>query len=455
MHGRCISAPRAVTFRMPQPALSPPSVPLSGHQRLRAIVGGSIGNLVEWYDWYVYSAFSLYFAQAFFPKASQTAQLLNTAAVFAVGFFMRPVGGWLLGRYADKHGRRAALSASVLLMCGGSLMIALTPGYATIGVLSPVMLVLARLLQGVSVGGEYGASATYLSEMAGAKHRGFWSSFQYVTLIMGQLIALGVLLVLQRMLTPEQLDSWGWRVPFVIGAACAVIALKMRSSLEESHDFAAVQKARAASIAEGRAVPAGLAALRAHPRAVMTVIGLTAGGTVAFYTFTTYAQKFLVNSAGFTKADASLVSAMSLVVFMLVQPIVGAISDVVGRRPVLMSFGVLGTLGTIPLMRALAATHTMGQALLLLCVALIAISGYTSINAVVKAELFPTGMRALGVGFPYAIAVSLFGGTAEYVALWFKQAGHEEWFYFYVTACAFAGLLVYWTMPETKGQMNE
>ena len=318
---------------MPQPALSPPSVPLSGHQRLRAIVGGSIGNLVEWYDWYVYSAFSLYFAQAFFPKASQTAQLLNTAAVFAVGFFMRPVGGWLLGRYADNHGRRAALSASVLLMCGGSLMIALTPGYATIGVLSPVMLVLARLLQGVSVGGEYGASATYLSEMAGAKHRGFWSSFQYVTLIMGQLIALGVLLVLQRMLTPEQLDSWGWRVPFVIGAACAVIALKMRSSLEESHDFAAVQKARAASIAEGRAAPAGLAALRAHPRAVLTVIGLTAGGTVAFYTFTTYAQKFLVNTAGFTKADASLVSAMSLVVFMLVQPIVGAISDVVVAAP--------------------------------------------------------------------------------------------------------------------------
>ena len=440
---------------MPQPAAFPaaptPTSPLSSRRRLRAIFGGSIGNLVEWYDWYVYSAFSLYFAQAFFPPASQTAQLLNAAAVFAVGFFMRPVGGWLLGRYADKHGRRAALSASVLLMCGGSLMIALTPGYATIGVAAPALLVCARLLQGISVGGEYGASATYLSEMAGAKHRGFWSSFQYVTLIMGQLFALGVLLILQRTLTSAQLDDWGWRVPFFIGAACAVIALRLRTSLEESPEFEAVRTERLASGQRS----SGLAGLRAHPRAVLTVIGLTAGGTVAFYTFTTYAQKFLVNTAGFSKSDATMVSAISLALFMLVQPLVGAISDRVGRRPVLMTFAILATLGTIPMMRALEKARTVPEALALLCIALLAISGYTSINAVVKAELFPTGMRALGVGFPYAIAVSLFGGTAEYIALWFKQMGHEQWFYFYVTACAFAGLIVYWTMPETRHAMKE
>ncbi len=438
-------------WHMPTRSSTSPTHPISSRQRLRAIFGGSVGNLVEWYDWYVYSAFSLYFAQAFFPPASQTAQLLNAAAVFAVGFFMRPIGGWLLGRYADKYGRRAALSASVLLMCGGSLLIAVTPGYATIGVGAPILLVLARLLQGVSVGGEYGASATYLSEMAGAKHRGFWSSFQYVTLIMGQLLALGVLLVLQRTLTGAQLDAWGWRIPFFIGAACAVVALYLRRSLEESNAFVAA-RALVPGLDEG---PSGMAALRAHPRAVLTVIGLTAGGTVAFYTFTTYAQKFLVNTAGFTKADATLVSAISLALFMVVQPIVGAISDVVGRRPVLMSFAVLATLGTIPLMRALAAARTVPEALLLLCIALLAISGYTSINAVVKAELFPTGMRALGVGFPYAIAVSLFGGTAEYIALWFKQMGHEQWFYAYVTACAFAGLIVYWTMPETRHAMSE
>ncbi|WP_373059437.1 MFS transporter, partial [Gemmatimonas sp.] len=166
--------------------------PKSASSRLRSLFGGSVGNLVEWYDWYVYSAFSLYFAKSFFPPANQTVQLLNAAAVFAVGFLMRPAGGWLMGRYADKHGRRAALTLSVLLMCGGSLLIAVTPSYARIGVIAPAMLVLARLLQGLSVGGEYGASATYLSEMAGKTHRGFWSSFQYVTLIMGQLLALAM-----------------------------------------------------------------------------------------------------------------------------------------------------------------------------------------------------------------------------------------------------------------------
>ena len=434
----------------PDPSLTAPVAPqtLTTQQRLRSIVGGSIGNLVEWYDWYVYSAFSLYFAKAFFPPASQTAQLLNTAAVFAVGFFMRPVGGWLLGRYADKHGRRAALSASVLLMCGGSLLIACAPTYASAGVLSPVLLVLARLLQGISVGGEYGASATYLSEMAGTGRRGFWSSFQYVTLIGGQLLALAVLLVLQRYLAPEALDTWGWRVPFFIGAACAVVALRMRSSLMESHDFHAAKQAGATQLT-------GWAALRAHPRAVATVVGLTAGGTVAFYTFTTYAQKFLVNTAGFSKTDATFISAMSLMLFTVIQPIVGALSDRIGRRPVLMSFAVLATFGTIPVMRALAASRTVSEALGLLCLALLAISGYTSINAVVKAELFPAGMRALGVGFPYAVAVSLFGGTAEYVALWFKQAGHEEWFYAYVTACALASLVVYWLMPETRTRLDE
>jgi MHS family alpha-ketoglutarate permease-like MFS transporter len=422
---------------------------MTPRDRLRAIVGGSVGNLVEWYDWYTYSAFSLYFAQAFFPPASQTAQLLSAAAVFAVGFFVRPIGGWVMGRYADRHGRRSALAASVLLMGGGSLLIALTPGYATIGVAAPALLVFARLLQGLSVGGEYGASATYLSEVADAKRRGFWSSFQYVTLIMGQLLALGVLLLLQRLLPIAALEAWGWRIPFVLGALFALVALVMRTRLAESDAFVA---ARAVDPPAGRM--SGVAALKLHRRAVATVVGLTAGGTVAFYTFTTYAQKFLVNTAGFTKEAATMTSAASLLLFMCLQPLVGALSDKVGRRPVLMTFAVLGTFGTIPLMRALAQAQSTAQAFLLLSLALIAVSGYTSINAVVKAELFPTGVRALGVGFPYAVAVSLFGGTAEYIALWCKNIGHEEWFYWYVSACAFGGLIVYWTMPETKGRIS-
>ncbi|MBC7671449.1 MAG: MFS transporter [Polaromonas sp.] len=420
------------------------------NHRLKSIFGGSVGNLVEWYDWYVYSAFSLYFAKVFFPPASQTAQLLNAAAVFAVGFLMRPVGGWLMGRYADRHGRRAALSISVLLMCAGSLMIAVTPGYARIGVAAPVLLVIARLLQGLSVGGEYGASATYLSEMAGQRLRGFYSSFQYVTLISGQLIALSVLLVLQRQLGSAALEAWAWRIPFAIGGALAIAALWLRRGIEETPSFRAVAANEAATSSRAR-----LAELLRYPRQIATVVGLTAGGTVAFYTFTTYAQKFLVNTAGWSKADASRISALTLLVFMLIQPVVGYVSDRIGRRPVLIAFGVLGTLGTVPVLTALAATHDMTTAFLLLMAALLAVSGYTAINAVVKAELFPTEIRALGVALPYAVTVAIFGGTAEYIALWAKSAGHEAWYFWYVTVCVAISLTVYVAMPETQRAMAD
>jgi MHS family alpha-ketoglutarate permease-like MFS transporter len=409
--------------------------------RLKSIVGGSIGNLVEWYDWYVYSAFSLYFAGAFFPKGSQTAQLLNAAAVFAVGFFVRPIGGWLMGLYADRRGRRAALSVSVFLMALGSLIIACSPTYAAAGVFAPLLLLAARLLQGVSVGGEYGASATYLSEMAGREHRGFYSSFQYVTLIMGQLLALAVLLVLQRVLTPEELQAWGWRIPFVIGAGTAIVALWIRRGLAETGSFQAAAEARRRS---------NVRELLRHPRQVLTVIGLTAGGTVAFYTFTAYSQKFLVNTAGWNANDATLVSALALLFFIALQPLVGHISDRIGRKPVLMTFGVAGTLCTVPLLGALASASGRFEGWVLLSTALLVVSGYTSINAVVKAELFPTEIRALGVSLPYAIAVSLFGGTAEYIALWTKNAGHESWFYWYVTFLIASSLVVYSLMPDTR-----
>ncbi|RJG12776.1 MFS transporter [Pseudomonas cavernicola] len=410
-------------------------------QRLKSIFSGSVGNLVEWYDWYVYAAFSLYFAKAFFPQGDLTAQLLNTAAIFAVGFLMRPVGGWLMGIYADRKGRKAALVASVLLMCFGSLIIALTPSYETIGVAAPVLLVFARLLQGLSVGGEYGTSATYLSEMATKEQRGFFSSFQYVTLISGQLIALAVLILLQQTLSVEQLESWGWRVPFFIGALCAVVAMLLRRDMEETDSFTKKKDKPKESL---------LRTLLRHPKEVLTVVGLTMGGTLAFYTYTTYMQKYLVNSAGMSKGDATMISAATLFLFMLLQPIVGALSDKIGRRPILITFGVLGTLCTVPILSTLQSIQTWWGAFFLIMFALIIVSGYTSINAVVKAELFPTEIRALGVGLPYALTVSIFGGTAEYIALWFKSIGMESGFYWYVTACIACSLLVYVFMKDTR-----
>lgn len=410
--------------------------------RLRSIISGSIGNLVEWYDWYVYSAFSIYFAKSFFPAGDQTSQLLNVAAIFAVGFLARPIGGWLMGKYADRNGRKSALLFSVTLMCFGSLLIAVTPGYATIGVGAPILLVLARLMQGLSVGGEYGTSATYLSEIATAKNRGFYSSFQYVTLISGQLLALGLLILLQHyFLTQSQLEDWGWRIPFFIGALCALVALLLRRSMVETESFK-----QAAEKAERGA----LRTLISHPRAIFTVVGLTMGGTVAFYTYTTYLQKFLVNSVGMTRDRATLISAGALLIFAVLQPIVGGLSDRVGRRPVLIAFGILGSLFTVPILTKISQASDPTTAFLLAIAALAVVSGYTSINAVVKAELFPAEIRALGVGLPYAVSVSVFGGTVEYIALWLKQMGHESWFYWYATACIFCSLLVSIFMKDTQ-----
>ena len=415
--------------------------PRTTAHRLKSIFSGSVGNLVEWYDWYAYAAFSLYFAKAFFPQGDLTAQLLNTAAIFAVGFLMRPVGGWLMGLYADRKGRKAALMLSVLLMCGGSLMIALTPGYEQIGIWAPVLLVLARLLQGISVGGEYGTSATYLSEMATKDRRGFYSSFQYVTLISGQLISLAVLIVLQHLLSTEQLEQWGWRIPFFIGAACAVSALYLRRGMEETGSF---QKKKE------QATESSVRALMRHPREVLTVVGLTMGGTLAFYTYSIYMQKYLVNTVGMTKDDSTLISAATLFLFMLLQPLIGALSDKIGRRPILIAFGVLGSLGTVPILSALHSIQTWWGAFGLIMLGLVIVSGYTSINAVVKAELFPTEIRALGVGLPYALTVSIFGGSAEYVALWFKSIGLEAGFYWYVSLCIACSLWVYIRMPDTR-----
>jgi MFS transporter, MHS family, alpha-ketoglutarate permease len=412
-------------------------------RRIKAIFIGSIGNLVEWYDFYAYTAFALYFAGAFFPTSDPVVQQLNAAVLFAATFLMRPLGGWLFGYLADHFGRRLSLTLSVVCMCFGSLMIAVTPTYASIGFAAPVLLALARVIEGLSLGGEYGTSATYLSEVADAKHRGFYSSFQYVTLIGGQLTAIIVLLLLQKVfLTPEQLKAWGWRIPFVIGALLAIVAAIMRRSLQETEAFVEAKKT---------VNPTGsIATLLKYPRELLLVVGLTAGGTAAFYTFTTYMQTFVKLSVGLTEDQTTLVIFATLIFATLLQPAYGALSDRIGRKPLLIFFGVVGTLATVPILATLKTTKEPIYVFLLICAAWIFVAGYTSINAIVKAELFPTNVRALGVGVPYALTVSIFGGTAPAIALYFKSIGHEDWFYFYLSGMIFLSLLVYSTMRDTK-----
>jgi MHS family alpha-ketoglutarate permease-like MFS transporter len=418
-----------------------PAPPAHDRKRVATnVMRGCLGNLVEWYDWFAYATFSIYFASVFFPEGDQTAQLLSTAVVFAVGFLMRPLGGWLLGAYADRFGRRRALTLSVTLMSVGSLTIAVAPGHETIGFWAPVLLVLARLAQGLSVGGEFGSSASYLSEVAPAGRRGFYSSFQYVSIVLGQLAALAVAIVLQNVLTDDQLHSWGWRVPFVIGAVAGLVVMYLRRTMEESEHYER-ERRRARTAAQepgGDRERKGLVSLFAeYPRQLLAVFGLAIGGTVAFYTYTTYLQKY----AGLPKDTVTVIGFAALFVYMLLQPAVGALSDRVGRRPVMFAFSIGCMVLTVPLMTLLGRTGNPWVAFLLMTLALTFVTGYSALAAIIKAEMFPTKVRALGVGLPHALVTATFGGLTEPVALALKDAGHENLFFWYVTGCVGLTLL--------------
>ncbi|EYS91544.1 alpha-ketoglutarate permease [Cupriavidus sp. SK-4] len=408
-------------------------------KRIYAIVAASSGNLVEWFDFYVYAFCAIYFAPSFFPKSDPTAQLLNTAGVFAAGFLMRPIGGWLFGTIADRHGRKNSMLISVIMMCAGSLLIACLPTYNSIGNWAPALLLLARLVQGLSVGGEYGTTATYMSEVALRGRRGFFSSFQYVTLIGGQLLAVLVVVILQQLLDEAELKAWGWRIPFVVGAVTAVVALFLRRTLHETSSAATRGSKEAGSVA---------ALFRNHKAAFFTVLGYTAGGSLIFYTFTTYMQKYLVNTAGMSIKTASYVMTGCLFLYMCMQPVFGALSDRIGRRTNMLMFGALGALCTVPILTALGTVSSPELAFVLIAVALAIVSFYTSISGIVKAEMFPPEVRALGVGLAYAIANAIFGGSAEYVALGMKTLGHETAFYWYVTAMMVIAFFVSLRLPR-------
>ncbi|MEU3992031.1 MFS transporter [Streptomyces platensis] len=412
--------------------------------RVRQLAAASIGNAVEWYDWYAYSFLAVYFAEQVFPKGAGNSlvPLLSTFAVFAVGFFMRPVGGLLMGAIADRHGRRTALTLTILLMGGGSLLVALTPTYTATGVLAPLVLVLARLVQGLSVGGEFAASTTFLVESAGPGRRGLFSSFQYVSTTAGQLLASATAALLAALLTEQQMGEWGWRVAFLIGALLSLLGLWIRRGAQET-----------LSDVRGADRPGLFEALRRHPRQSLLICGITAGGTIAYYTWTTYLPTYAQVNAGFDKGEALTVGTLSLIFFALLQPLGGLLSDRIGRKPLLLGFSLGFAVLAVPLLHLV--TDTFVSLLLVQCAGMVLLTGYTSVAAAVNAEVFPARVRAAGIGFPYSLTVALFGGTAPYVGTWFKQAGHADLFPWYVAALCLVSFLVYLTLPETSRQELE
>jgi MHS family alpha-ketoglutarate permease-like MFS transporter len=432
----------------PSSLTGPTRAPTSTRRAVLNTVRGSAGNLVEWYDVYVYTVFATYFEKQFFDKAD-TNSTLYIYAIFAVTFVMRPVGSWFFGRYADRRGRKAALMFSVSVMSGCSFLVAVMPTREIIGYWAAVILILARLLQGFATGGEYGTSATYMSEAATPHRRGFLSSFQYVTLVGGHVLAQFTLLIALSVLDVETVTAWGWRIGFFIGGVAALVVLWIRRSMDES-----LSESHLKAIREGKDREAGSmkTLFTTHWRPLLLVFLITAGGTVAFYTYTINAPAIVKSTFGSDRAlTATWINLLGLIFLMLLQPIGGLISDRVGRKPLLVYFGVGGVIYTYALLTFLPQTSSPLMAFALTAVAYVILTGYTSVNAIVKAELFPAEIRALGVGLGYAVANSVFGGTAPLLYQASKSAHHIGWFIVYVTVVIGVSLLVYIFALKNKG----
>ncbi|MNK14167.1 Alpha-ketoglutarate permease [compost metagenome] len=409
---------------------------------------GSAGNLVEWYDVYVYSVFAVYFESQFFSAADKNSTMY-VWAIFAATFLMRPIGAWYFGRFADRYGRRLALTVSVTVMAGCSFLIAITPTASQIGIWAAVILLFARLLQGFATGGEYGTSATYMSEAAIPGRRGFLSSFHYVTLVGGHVLAQLTLLGMLSFWDKPQISEWGWRIAFGIGGIAAIVVFWLRRSMDESLGEDSIEAAK-----EGRAKASGsMYELFVHQwRPLLLCFLITAGGTVAFYTYSVNGPKMIQSAfAGDDVMTGTLINLGVLTFLMVLQPIGGWLSDIVGRKSLLVFFGVGGVLYSWYLVTELPNQHDPLMAFVVLAIGFVILTGYTSINAVVKAELFPTHVRALGVGFGYAVANSLFGGTAPLLYQAALKTGHVTSFAIYVTAVIAISLVVYVFFLKNKG----
>lgn len=416
-------------------------------QTIKSILAASSGNLVEWFDFYIYSFFSVYFADQFFVEGSQAISLMQAAGVFFIGFLMRPIGGYIFGRAADRIGRKNSMLVSILLMCAGSLCLAILPTADSVGALAPILLLIVRMIQGLAVGGEYGATATYMSEVATEGKRGFYSSFQYVTLIGGQLLASFLAVIMTHTLGTEQIEAGWWRLPFVIGAVAALVSLWLRRGLTETTNEETRNNKNSGSFRE---------VLR-HPRAFFVVLGITSVGSLVFYVFTTYMQKYLLltnegtpGETTFNKGTIADLMTVCLLIFVVMQPIAGKISDKIGRKTNMLIFVIGMIILPIPMLSLIGSAKSLLVAGILVVITMAFISMYTSISGIVKAEMFPAHIRGIGVGFTYAIGNAIFGGSAEYVALWFGNAGIGAWFGVYVVIIAVVGLVAVLFMHDNR-----
>lgn len=432
----------------PQPSESLITAAPSLRRSVSNTLKGSAGNLVEWYDVYVYSVFAVYFESKFFTPEDRNATLY-VWAIFAMTFLMRPIGAWYFGRFADRYGRRLALTVSVTLMAACSFVIAITPTVAAIGIGAPLILLAARLVQGFATGGEYGASATYMSEAAIRGRRGFLSSFHYVTLVGGHVLAQLTLLAMLLTLDVPQISDWGWRVAFGIGGVAAIVVFWLRRTMDESLETSAIQAAKAGGARRSGSLRE-LFVVQWRPLLLCFLI--TAGGTLAFYTYSVNGPKMIQGIfAGGDAMTGTVVNLVALTVLMLLQPLGGWLSDIVGRKSLLVFFGVGGVLYTGILVLWLPQQTSWVSAFAMLTLGFVILTGYTSINAVVKAELFPTHVRALGVGLGYALANSAFGGTAPLLYQASLRADRVDAFAIYATATIAVSLLVYVFFLTNKG----
>ncbi|WP_030837614.1 MFS transporter [Streptomyces hygroscopicus] len=414
---------------------------LSGAQR-KAIVAGTIGNTVEWVDWALYSIFAKIIADEFFPKGDGAVALLSTLAVFAVGFVMRPVGAAVLGAYADRRGRKKGMTLTVGLMAGAGFVIAITPSYDSVGVVSPLLLLAARLVQGFSAGGEFGSSSAFLVESAARGRRAFAGSWQQVSVAGGVLIASLLGTLTTSALSDAALHSWGWRVAFVLGGLLGLVGLWLRVSVADTDSFTQVQGA-------GRTRTNPVKAMFVeHPGAALRVAGITVAGTLTYYIWVNYLPTYANLTTGIPLKTALLSQTLCLVVFVVALPFVGVLSDRVGRKPTMAGFAGGFVILAWPLL------HLLGNSFLSLflvqLVGMLLILGYSANCAVIMAEQFPAEVRATGIALPYALAVALFGGTAPYLTTWMHESGHSDLLWIYVSAASLISLVVYLTMPETK-----